>query len=267
MWLPYTTTEPGDDGKFGTGDDHEITVFGLKKTAESPYPFRTNIPHFTRKYWATELTLQKRMANNWQFSGSVIYSKQYGNIGFGYYDSQGVRGYYMNPNIIINKYGRQNWDRPLQVKLNATIILPYGIVASAAYRFMSGAPLSEGGTSAGQIPYNRTVTIYFPSTINGFALKEPSVTVFAEPPGSKRNAPTSLLDMRLEKTFNLLKGTLGMMVDVYNLLGAYRLYLSQDPGGSVYANGTFARWPTFGKVLSAEGARVIKLTLRYSFGR
>ena len=143
------------------------------------------------------------MANNWQFSGSVIYSKQYGNIGSGYYDSQGVRGYFMDPNIIINKYGRQNWDRPLQIKLNATIVLPYGITASADYRYMSGAPMSEGGTSGGQTPFNRTVTIYFPSTIDGFAVKDPSVTVFAEAPGSKRNSPTSSLDLRLEKTFNI----------------------------------------------------------------
>jgi outer membrane receptor protein involved in Fe transport len=267
MWLPYTATEPGDDGEIGTSDDHSITVFGLKKTADSPYPYKTNIPELKRKYWGIELALVKRMANRWEFSGSVTFSKQYGNIGFGYYDSQGVRGYYMDPNQLINKYGRQNWDRPILVKLMGTVILPYGIHASAYYTYMSGAPMSEGEVSSGQIPYNRTVTIYFPTTIDGFALKEPSVTVFAEPPGSKRNSPTSLFDLRLEKTFNVPYGSLGIIFDAFNVFGSYRLYMSQDPGGYVYANGSFSRWPTYGKVLSAEGSRTLKLTIRYSFGR
>ena len=66
MWLPYTTHEPGDDGKFGTGDDHEITVFGLKKTAESPFPFRTNLPQAKRKYWAANC----RPSRGWPTTGS-----------------------------------------------------------------------------------------------------------------------------------------------------------------------------------------------------
>ena len=57
------------------------------------------------------------------------------------------------------------------------------------------------------------------------------------------------------------------MIDAYNVLGSYRLNLSQDPGGYVYADGRFSKWPTFGKVLSAEGARVVKLSVRYAFGR
>ena len=206
MWLPYTVREPGDDQKLGTGDDRDLTVFALKKTAESPYLYRTNPPQAKRKYWGMELTAVKRMSHNWMFSGTVIYSKQYGNIGSGVYDSQGVRGYYTDPNKLINRYGRQNWDRPLQIKLMTTIVLPYGINASAYFRYMSGAPMSEGGASGGQTPFNRTVTVYFPSTVNGFAVKVPSVTVFAEPAGSKRNSPTSSSGSAPGKDVRYLEG-------------------------------------------------------------
>ena len=57
------------------------------------------------------------------------------------------------------------------------------------------------------------------------------------------------------------------MIDGFNVLGSYRLNLSQDPGGYIYADGRFSKWPTFGKVLSAEGSRVVKLSVRYAFGR
>jgi outer membrane receptor protein involved in Fe transport len=267
MWLPYTTKEPGDDGKFGTGDDRDITVFALKDSAESPLLYRTNTPQLKRKYWGVEFILFKRMSNNWQFSGSAVFSKQYGNIGSNSYNTTGQEGFLTDPNYLINRWGRQNWDRPVQVKLMGTYSLPYGINLSAFYRFMSGAPMSEGTVSGGQIPFNRTVTIYFPDTIDGFAVRDPSVTVFAEPSGSKRNSPTSILDLRLEKTLRVPYGTLGLSVDVFNIFGSYRLQMSQDPGGYIYTDGTFERWPTYGNVLSAEGSRVVKLTVRYLFGR
>jgi len=266
MWLPYTVTEPGDDGILGNGDDHTLTVFGLKKTADSPLLYRTNIDALVRKYWGVEFTFFKRLSDNWQFSGNVTYSKSYGNIGSGYYDSSGTRGIYTDPNNLINYWGRLTWDRPLVVRLMGTLILPYGINFSAYYRYMSGAPVAEGESSS-PTQFNRTMTVYFPTTVNGFAVKNASVVVKAEPWGSKRNSDTSSFDMRVEKTFRVGFGTLGFYVDVFNVLGSYRLTLSQDPGGYLYANGTFSRYPTYGKLLIAEGARVVKLTVRYRFGR
>jgi outer membrane receptor protein involved in Fe transport len=265
MWLPYTVTEPGDDGKFGTSDDRNLTVYALKKTAESPLLYRTNIDDLKRKYWAVEFNFFKRMSGNWQFSGTVTYSKQYGNIGSGYYDSQGGRGFYTDPNNLINMWGRGTWDRPLQIKLMGTVKLPYGFNVSTFYRYMSGAPVAEG-ESSNPTQYNRSMTVYFPKTVDGFAVKNASVKVKAEPIGSKRNSPTSLLDLRVEKVFRVPFGTLGFYVDVFNALGSYRLSMNQDPGGYIYADGSFSRYPTYGQVLIAEGARVIKLTLRYTFG-
>jgi hypothetical protein len=267
MWLPYATVDPGDDGEFGTADDQDIRVFALKDSAESPDLYRTNIPELKRKYRGVEFILFKRMSNNWQFHASAVFSRQEGNIGSNSYDTMGYRGYYTDPNYWINRYGRQNWDRPVVVKLMGTVLLPYGINLSAYYRYMSGAPMSEGSVSAGQVPFNRTLTVYFPLTLYGFDVREPSVDIFAEPSGSKRNSPTSLLDLRFEKIFRLPRGSLGLMVDVFNIFGANRLAMFQDPGGYVYTDGTFSRWPTYGQVLSAEGARVIKLSVRYLFGQ
>jgi hypothetical protein len=266
MWLPYTVTEPGDDRRLGTGDDQALTVYGLKRTADSPLLYRTNIDALKRKYWAVELTFYKRMSNNWQFSGSVTHSKQYGNIGSGYYDSIGNRGVYADPNNLINAWGRGTWDRPLHIKLMGTVKLPYGFNISTFYRYMSGAPVQEG-ESGSPAQYNRSQTVYFPSTVNGFAVKNASVKVKAEPIGSKRNSPTSVLDLRVEKTFRVPFGALGLYVDVFNALGSYRFSMDQDPGGYIYADGSFSGYPTYGRVLIAEGARVVKLTLRYTFGK
>jgi len=262
MWVPYTVTDPGADGIFNTGDEQNLTVFALKKEAENPLIYRTNVEELKRKYWAVELVMQKRMSNNWQLSGSVTYSKMYGNLGAGYHDTHGDQNLYTNPNSMINRWGRLNWDRPLMVKLMGTLILPYNINLSAYYRYMSG---SANAHLTRWRPITRTLTVFFPSSVDGFAPKYTSVTVNAEPSGSKRQSSISYLDIRLEKEFTLGFGRLGIYVDVINLLGFNRIISQLNNGGYLYPDGTFERYPTYGNILEAEGVRSFRFTLRFHF--
>jgi hypothetical protein len=244
MWLPYTVNDPGDDGLFGTGDEQQLTVFALRKDAPAANRYLTNIEDLRRKYWGVELVMFKRMSNNWQFSGSVTYSKTYGNIGGGFTDSRMNLGTFMNPNNLINLWGRLGFDRPLMIKLMGTVILPYKIHLSAYFRHIDGSHVA------------RTLTIYFPSTVGGYATKVPSVTVSAEPPGSKRY---------LEKQFSIGFGNLGVFVDVFNILGDKNLFMNINNGGYIYANGTFSRFPQYGRYNSVTGTRSLQFTLRFQF--
>jgi hypothetical protein len=114
-------------------------------------------------------------------------------------------------------------------------------------------------------PTNRTLTVYFPATINGVAPKANSVVVNAEPPGTIRNPASDVLNLRLEKEFNLGFGVLGIYVDAFNILGFNRLTVNQNNGGYIYADGTFSPYTTYGQINTAEGIRSFLFTLRYHF--
>lgn len=252
-WLPFTVTEPGPDAKLGTGDDAPITVYGLRSDAPFTQRFRTNIDIIKRKYQGIEFTANKRMSNGWQLSANVTYSKTYGNLGGDWGIWRGDRGAFLNPNQLVNRSGRTNFDRPLMIKLLGTVILPYNFVLSAYFNHMDGAPA------------NRTLTVYLPTTIGGVPNRTSNVTVNAEAPGTIRGPANDILDLRLEKVFNLPVGRLGVYVDVFNILGSQQLYLNTNNGGYIYTNGTFSRFPTYGQINSATGVRSFQFTLRYSF--
>lgn len=252
-WLPYTVTEPGPDAALGTGDDASITVYGLRADAPFTQRFRTNVDFIERKYQGVEFTANKRMSNGWQLSGSVTYSKTYGNIGGDWGIWRGDRGGFLTPNGLINRSGRTNYDRPLIIKLMGTAVLPYNILLSAFFSHYDGAPT------------NRTVMVYLPTVIDGVNNRTTSVTVNAEAPGTLRGAALDSFDLRLEKAFNLPIGRLGIYVDAFNILGFKQLNVNQNNGGYVYTNGTFVRYPTYGQINSALGVRSFKFTLRYYF--
>jgi hypothetical protein len=141
--------------------------------------------------------------------------------------------------------------------------LPYGIIASAYYRHSSGTATENWGRAN----LSRTLTVYFPSTINGFAVKSSNVTVKAEPQGTVRGQDEDILDLRLEKEFIIGGfGRLGFFVDAFNVLGYSRLYTDLNKGGYIYATGTFSRFPNYGQRLALfEGVRTFKFTMRFSF--
>lgn len=254
MWIPYTVTDPGDDGLFGTGDEQQLTVFALRKDAPAPNRYLTNVEELERKYWGVDLMLFKRMSNNWQLSGSVTYSKTYGNREGAWASSRMNLGIFMDPNNLINLWGRTGWDRPLMIKLMGTVILPHEIHLSAYYRHSDGA-----------LANSRTVTVYFPSTVGGYATKVTAVTVNAEPPGLKRYPAEDILDLRLEKQFPLGFGKLGIFVDIFNVLGYNRLQADINNGGYIYADGSFERFPLYGAVNSVTGTREFLFTVRFQF--
>jgi len=262
MWLPYEVTDPGDDEIFGTGDDQQLTVYAQKRDAEAPFTVKTNVEDARRKYWGFEFIMFKRMSNNWQFNASVTYSKSYGNVGSGGWDTTGAQGYFTSPNSLINRWGRGTWDRPLIIKLTGTVLFPYGINVSAFYRHYTGAPFErEGRTSL-----NRTLTIFFPATVNGFQPKTSTVTVMAEPHGSKRTKALDMIDLRAEKEFNVGFGRLAVILDLFNILGYSRLHIDTNNGGYLYPDGTFERYSTAGQILSLqEGARIVKFSLKFAF--
>lgn len=260
VWIPFTFTDPGWDGQWGTNDDHQLTVYGLNKNAPVPTWFGANPPEAKRKYWGIVLTFDKRMSNRWQLKGSILYSSFKGNAEATYGPTEGESSMFDNPNTLINSYGPLWFDRPLQIKLMGTYILPYDFIVSAYLVHQSGSP------------WTRTIArVYFPPDIAAL-VQSSYVAVNAEPQGSRRNRPYTNLDLRVEKSFALGYGVrLNVYADVFNLAGYSGINVNDNPApylrfdrppldASDYQPGA-----TYKNITSVYGVRSFRLGVRVSF--
>jgi hypothetical protein len=162
-------------------------------------------PDLERNYQALELTFRRRMKDGWQLFGSYVYGRSDGNKGTGHSESQG--DVFGSPNNLVNVDGRLTLDRPHQLKLQGTYELPYGVFVSATYSGLSGTPWAR------QVRFVRADT---PQMI-----VESQIVVRAEPLGAQRLDFVHDTSLRAEKRFDLGgKRTLGLIVDVFNMLNA-----------------------------------------------
>jgi hypothetical protein len=257
IWLPFTFTDPGFDGQFGTGDDQSLTVYGLRKDRPAPHLVIGNIPEAARKYKAAVLTFDKRLSHGWELKSSLVYSSYQGNIGAGYAATDEKNVAFNNPNTLVNGYGPLFFDRPLQFRLLGTVLLPGDWVISAFFQAYSG------------IPWNRTIgRVYFPLDFGAEygGVQSPYAAVNAEAPGSHRYRAYVNLDFHLEKALSLgggLKFT--VMADVFNLLGRNGETLYSDPDGILHYDTdpvTYEPAANYGQVASVYGVRAVRLGVR-----
>ena len=242
----------------------DITFYVRKNPPDAPSTFYrfTNVPELKRKYWAFEFLFNKRMADGWQFSGSIIYSKAYGNIGGWYGERWGWSGAADSPNYLVNRYGRISIDRPLQIKLMGTAQLPYRIFLSAYYSFFSGSPWTRSASIRPPLswtgPHNAYRTTY---------------SVLLETQGSRRNRSWNNHDSRLEKEFRIGDfGRLGAYIDILNVLGWSGVNVGindvsrWEPQAEGFNQpGKLTLSSSYKVVSSVSGTRTIKFSIRFSF--
>ncbi len=258
-WVPFATSVPAS----GPYPETPVTVYYRSNTAPALFDQLRNVPELERKYSAFELTVRKRMSRNWQFFGSVVWSRATGNAGLGPEASSGFSALAGSPNSFVNvgTDSRLDLDRPSAIRLLATYRFPADIYLTLMYARRSGAP------------WARTVTILPPAdwaAANG-VVSEP-VTVYLETPGARRFAFEQSLDARLEKELVLRsRKRLTLTVDVFNLLGNKTGLLDLDDGGFWYptaadsSEGTRVLSPTYEKYVSLLGTRSVRLTLGVQF--
>jgi hypothetical protein len=256
IWIPFEFVDPGWDGDWGTSDDQTLTAYGLR--ADRPVPTWTGInpPEAERKYWALALTFDKRMSNNWQLKGSILYSSFKGNVEGTYGPTEGESSAFNSPNSLVNATGRLYFDRPLQVKVMGTYILPFDILVSAYVQHYSG------------IPWGRTISrVYFPADFP--AVQQTYALLNAEAPGSQRRASATNLDLRVEKGFPLKgRARLDFYLDIFNIGGRSGVLVDNDPSPRLRFDQTpvvTEASPTYGDVLSVFGIRSFRIGVRWSF--
>jgi hypothetical protein len=253
-WIPYSTTDPGDDGVLGTGDEQDLTVYALSSNAPSNLYQVDNIDEAWRNYWGFTMIFHKRMSHGWMFNGSIAVNKTEGNYQHGYYDQFGGQNFW-DPNVDINRAGRLEYDRPLIIKLMSTVKLPLDFNLSAYYRYFAGGHFS------------RRVQVFFPSTLNGIRPRSASVSVNAEARNNRDHMPESFMDLRVEKTFQMGGLNFAVWADVFNVFGFWNFRWSESrlAGGYIYTDGSFARFPRYGQPSAVFGAREFAFGARITF--
>lgn len=203
-----------------------------------------NIPGTSRKYRGLELKLTKRMSRNWAMQASYVYSKGEGILNTSRDQSTGFSGYYDNPNVMINAFGRLDYQREHMAKVQGTYLGPLGLNLSIYYQFGSGIPYTRA---------LRTLEAGLGQLYQGV------VSIFAEARGAHLLPSYHQLDLRLEKTLNLWRGQLGFQVDVYNVFNSNRTTsIGSTTNFDWFTNGTQ-------RVYSIMGPRYVQFGLVYRF--
>lgn len=258
FWEKLTFSDPGDDGMFGTGDDQASTCYAELATSPGDrHWFYTNLDVGFRKYTALQFVLNKRMSSRWQLLASLVWSKAWGNIGGKYSETGGASANYDTPNSLIFPEGRLDYDRPLNIKIQSTVFIPLDIILSGYFNHLSGAP------------WARTLWIIIPED-ERYLFPGQAYSVITEESGTRRTAPLTTLDLRLEKKFRLSDSMcLGGYIDILNVLGWSGYKIDSDPGGYLDCRNpsspVFNRYSNYGKITSAYGSRIVKVGLRLTF--
>ena len=226
--VPYSVVDTGVDGVAGTADDGRLNLLGVPNTADvnTKFPLTNvtmNTPRFSR-YKTFEASMNKRLSNKWsaQIGGSHTWA----------HDFPGA--YPNSPNGTFDE-DTTRWD----FKLSGTYEAPYGIRVSPLVRHQAGANFARqfsvgaaSATAAGAI---------FSGTVN------------VEPINSNRHDNITVLDVRVDKGFNLgsqlrLRG----FVDMFNLTNSNSAETRTITTGAAYLRPTAVLAPRTLRV----GARV-----------
>jgi hypothetical protein len=200
--VPVSVTDPGPDGRVGTGDDGgRFTLYDLPPE----YRGRTanivaNVPNSDSSYTTWEFTATKRHTNRWSLLATFAHtwSRDQSNSFFG----QSVRNntYPVTPNDLINTIDGRYHFTSWQAKVTSTIDGPWDLKLTPLVRMQSGQA------------FGRTFSVSLP--VYG------SVRVLAEPIDTRRMDNIVITDLRVEKVFRVGGRSVSGVLDIYNLTNA-----------------------------------------------
>jgi hypothetical protein len=246
--VPVTRPDPGPDGRVGTADDPGVSFTYYEfPTTLSGRQFerftRVNDPKADQTFKSIDLSVFKRLSRNWQFLGSYSATKRNVPIGFtnqtgpatdGNLEFNGnVESGPLTPNAEINTSDRE-WE--WSAKLSGVYLFPLQIMTSANFEHRSG------------YPWARRVRFTGGQTI-------PNITLNVEPIGTRRLPHTNQLDLRVEKTFDLVnRHRVAVRMNVFNALNANEVLSVVRLSGA-----------TFGLPTAITPPRIAEFSMSYTF--
>jgi len=223
----YTQLNPGEDR------------YVITNPRQGQYPIVTITPY--RKYNSIEIQISKRFSNGWQLLASYVYSRTKGTYDTDFYKifPSNLAPIFTNPNFQTHLEGRSTHDIPHQVKIQGTIVLPFGINLSGFYSFFSGNTYSD------------YIRVTMPAPEGG------SKDIMPAAMGSNRYPAQHNLDLQVEKIFKI-SGELRLSV----LASAFNIFNAATVTG---VNSILNISEPYGKVTSLVNPRVFRAGLRLYF--
>ena len=214
QWIGYHTVE-GTDPLTG----QPVQFYEQNPDKAGTLFYHTNIPGTTRTYKGLEIKLTKRMSKNWAMNASYVYSKGEGILSTTYADTWTTTQLYVDPNFTeFFRRGTLEHQRQHFFKLQGTYQGPLGFLFSGNFQYFSGEPFTR----------------VLRSLEAGLDLYQGIATRNAEPRGSSETPGNFLLDLRVEKDFNLGSGNLALIVDVFNIFNSNKVTLYGSRTGLDY---------------------------------
>lgn len=193
-----TVTDPGVNGVPGP----RIVLYDLPAKRDPSYVV-SNAPNDRNEYFTWEINARRRMHRGWSLVAGFSHTwvREFARGYFGQIVRANV--YPLTPNDLINTAeGGRHEFRIWSARVFGTYEGPFGLRITPYLRHQSGQP------------YGRTFSVRTGLNIG-------SLTVLAEPIGTRRMDHVTLFDMRVEKGFVLGAGRrLSAFIDGFNLLNA-----------------------------------------------
>jgi len=233
-YTPVTGTDPGPDGGLGTSDDGGPLIFyelSASKVGLSPNLISTR-PGYNQEYQGVELTVQRRLVNNWQFIAALTIGVQRENYG---------PNSFQNPQDIPKIDGTRIADsNPYIAKVMGSYAFPHDILFSAFYQYVSGN--------------NLTRTVNSTSAALGRRLNQGNVVVLSGRRNEESYDGLNLLDFRVSYDLPIAKPRVSLVLDAFNVLNINKITSINTLSGSA-----------FGRVLDFIPPRILRFGAKFQF--
>lgn len=216
--VPFTFVDVGPDNVRGTGDDQNLTLYGIPTASAGSFPTTQvidNVDGRESRYQTYEASITKRFSQRWS-----------GQVGGGYTLQKDF------PETVLNSFPR-NKNLPGQedrtfwnLKATASYDGPLGIRISPVLRHQSGTNFAR--------------TISVPASAgNAFGLTFPASTIYAESADSRREPNIWVVDTRLDRTFTLgPRIRIRAFLDFFNITNSHASETINRSTGSAFLRPT-----------------------------
>lgn len=211
--------------------------------------------HDRLDYHGLEVAFRKELARSWQLLASYTYSAAKGDAPATASTSAD------DPRTAAAEYGYLDYDQRHALKVDATYVLPWQVLATASARYYSG------------LPYSILEANYFDANENGFydvGERAGNDVHYRGDKNGHRNPDYLNVNLRFEKDVRIKGVVLGLFVDVDNVfnrhtvLGTTAFVLPHDPD---CATPTCSDVPgTVQRLESMDFGRRFQLGIRIAFG-
>jgi len=229
--VPFTINDPGLDRVVGSADDKQFQTLALAAGTGTDRVY-TNSEDNKADFHTAEFALNRRFADKWMLLTSFGYTWSTMRHGAG-----GARSFVYRPfDSLFGDNGRET-DTLWNYKVVGRYVMPYEIGFSGSWKVQSG------------FNYARTISVTMPV--------EGARTIRVEPIDSNRYPSVAILDLRLDKTFEMGKfGRVTPMLDVFNITNS---------GVPTTVRTTNTATAPFNEVTAILNPRVIRIGFRFNF--